>query len=223
MKKFLILMGIALISVAAVFAQSTADELAKWKDLLDSGAITQEEYDAKKAQILDGGAQSQQTQTLNVSNEDLVATIENLIEDDLEDNKEKIASLATRLSSEQKQELYDKYQKSAGGYFALNLLLGFGIGSFAQGDKRSAWTQLGFELGGITCIALGSSSGSAYATAIGAGFCIGAGIVGLVAPWTYAANRNEALAESLGVESISWMPMVDPTNESVGLVARINF
>ena len=223
MKKFLILMGIALISVAAVFAQSTADELAKWKDLLDSGAITQEEYDAKKAQILDGSAQSQQTQTLNVSNEDLVATIENLIEDDLEDNKEKIASLATRLSSEQKQELYDKYQKSAGGYFALNLLLGFGIGSFAQGDKRSGWTQLGFELGGITCIAAGSSSGSVYLTALGAGFCIGAGIVGLVSPWSYASNRNAALSESLGVESISWMPMVDPTNDSIGLVARINF
>jgi len=33
--------------------QSTsADELAKYKSLLDSGAITQEEYDAKKKQIL---------------------------------------------------------------------------------------------------------------------------------------------------------------------------
>ena len=31
---------------------SDADELAKFKSLLDSGAITQEEYDAKKKQIL---------------------------------------------------------------------------------------------------------------------------------------------------------------------------
>lgn len=31
---------------------STADELLKWKQLLDSGAITQEEYDAKKKQLL---------------------------------------------------------------------------------------------------------------------------------------------------------------------------
>jgi len=31
---------------------STADELKKFKDLLDSGAITQEEFDAKKKQLL---------------------------------------------------------------------------------------------------------------------------------------------------------------------------
>lgn len=33
---------------------SAADELAKWKKLLDDGVITQEEYDAKKKKILDG-------------------------------------------------------------------------------------------------------------------------------------------------------------------------
>lgn len=38
---------------APVIQQSSdADELAKYKTLLDSGAITQEEYDAKKKQIL---------------------------------------------------------------------------------------------------------------------------------------------------------------------------
>lgn len=31
---------------------SAADEIAKYKDLLDSGAITQEEFDAKKKQLL---------------------------------------------------------------------------------------------------------------------------------------------------------------------------
>lgn len=33
-------------------AQSSADELKKFKDLLDSGIITQEEFDAKKKQLL---------------------------------------------------------------------------------------------------------------------------------------------------------------------------
>lgn len=33
-------------------SKSQADEIAKFKELLDSGAITQEEYDAKKKQIL---------------------------------------------------------------------------------------------------------------------------------------------------------------------------
>ena len=31
---------------------TTADKLKKWKDLLDSGAITQEEYDAQKKKLL---------------------------------------------------------------------------------------------------------------------------------------------------------------------------
>jgi predicted Zn-dependent peptidase len=31
---------------------STADELKKFKELLDSGVITQEEFDAKKKQLL---------------------------------------------------------------------------------------------------------------------------------------------------------------------------
>ena len=33
-------------------SQSTADELKKFKELLDSGIITQEEFDAKKKQLL---------------------------------------------------------------------------------------------------------------------------------------------------------------------------
>ena len=39
---------------APVFNQETdaADAIAKYKALLDSGAITQEEFDAKKKQIL---------------------------------------------------------------------------------------------------------------------------------------------------------------------------
>ena len=41
-------------AVAAYAPQlSAADELAKFKGLLDSGVITQEEFDAKKRQLLD--------------------------------------------------------------------------------------------------------------------------------------------------------------------------
>ena len=35
-----------------VAAASNADELKKYKDLLDSGVITQEEFDEKKKQLL---------------------------------------------------------------------------------------------------------------------------------------------------------------------------
>lgn len=40
------------VAVQQKIPQSSADELKKFKELLDSGAITQEEYDAKKKQLL---------------------------------------------------------------------------------------------------------------------------------------------------------------------------
>ena len=39
-------------SITQEISQSAADELKKFKDLLDSGVITQEEFDAKKKQLL---------------------------------------------------------------------------------------------------------------------------------------------------------------------------
>ena len=39
-------------AVKSEAGQSSADELKKFKDLFDSGVITQEEFDAKKKQIL---------------------------------------------------------------------------------------------------------------------------------------------------------------------------
>lgn len=40
-------------AAAAAPATSKADELKKWKDLLDAGAITKEEYEAQKKKILE--------------------------------------------------------------------------------------------------------------------------------------------------------------------------
>ncbi len=39
-------------TINQVVPQSTADELKKYKDLFDSGVISQEEFDAKKKQLL---------------------------------------------------------------------------------------------------------------------------------------------------------------------------
>ena len=39
-------------SIVTTSKTSNADELKKYKDLLDSGVITQEEFEAKKKQLL---------------------------------------------------------------------------------------------------------------------------------------------------------------------------
>ena len=44
--------GAAPVAAAAPAAPSAADELLKFKQLLDMGAITEAEYNAKKAQLL---------------------------------------------------------------------------------------------------------------------------------------------------------------------------
>ena len=44
--------GVSAVAAAAPAAPSTADELLKFKQLLDMGAITEAEYNAKKAQLL---------------------------------------------------------------------------------------------------------------------------------------------------------------------------
>lgn len=43
---------IAQTTIKQEIPQSNADELKKYKDLLDSGVISQEEFDAKKKQLL---------------------------------------------------------------------------------------------------------------------------------------------------------------------------
>ena len=44
--------GVSAVAAAAPAAPSAADELLKFKQLLDMGAITEAEYNAKKAQLL---------------------------------------------------------------------------------------------------------------------------------------------------------------------------
>ena len=137
------------------------------------------------------------------------------------------------LSPEQRQQLISKHEKSGVGPFFLNMLLGFGIGSFVQGDKKSGGFQLGFDIGGIVLMIGGAAVSGATGEpeagipmmVCGAGFCIGAGITGLITPWVYAANHNEGLEASLNGRTVSIhvAPIVNPMNQQYGLGARVNF
>ncbi|WP_407428522.1 hypothetical protein [Treponema sp.] len=68
-------------------------------------------------------------------------------------------------------------------------------------------------------------TGNSVLWPMGIGFVIGSEIAGCITPWVYSANRNESLktALNLPVESITMLPLIDPTTESYGLVAKINF
>ena len=71
--------------------------------------------------------------------------------------KQQVYELSEGLTSEQKGWLYDKNEKSGVGPFFLNFFLGFGIGSFVQGDTNGGSSQLCLSLGGLGLDIIGLS------------------------------------------------------------------
>lgn len=225
MKKIFCLMAGLFVFIGVAFSQNStsADEILKWKQLYDAGAITEEEYNAQKAKVLQGKSTGASQSNESGASMETVLVIEKLLDDDMVANKDKIIELSKELSFAQKMRLYDKYEKGAGGYFALNLLLGFGIGSFAQGNKSAGWAQLGLWAAGFGLVYNGVDNENSSTVTIGALFIIGSTVVGCVTPWVYSSNHNAALKESLGMTdgSISFAPIINPVNEQYGLMARI--
>lgn len=60
-------------------------------------------------------------------------------------NENEISSLAANLSSSEKEFLYLENKKSPTLPFCLNLFLGYGIGSFVQGDTTTGVTETFWE------------------------------------------------------------------------------
>lgn len=116
-----------------------------------------------------------------------------LIEDDLERHMPTIRQLTSGMTPEERMALYEKHKERAAGPFVLNMMLGMGIGSWAQGD----------EIGG----AVGLFGGLVFAATVLSftpDVMIMGGIIYLVAwtydlarPWAYAAERNGDLRKAL--------------------------
>ncbi|MBQ7158333.1 MAG: P13 family porin [Treponema sp.] len=246
MKRILTLV-VVLFFAASVFAQSAADEILKWKQLYDSGAITEAEFQAKKKEILEGKVPASAQAAANQStagtasyqspyapgSQELYAQIDSLIDDDLEDNKIQIASLAQGLTPIQRDMLFNKYEKSAGLPFVLNFLLGFGIGSFVQGDGGGGAFQCAFEGGGILLVVIGAATitsdskkntPSYTCIGLGVGCVTAAAIYGLIRPWGFASNFNNMLRGTLqgNPMAVNFAPIIDPVNNNYGLAAKIS-
>lgn len=222
MKKITVILLFCTIMAARIFADAngTADELLKWKQLLDNGAITEEEYQVQKEKILNVTEVNDEKK----SSKQRIEEIKVLLDSGLESNKDKIKALSKDLSFEEKQVLYSEYEKSAGGYFALNLILGCGIGSFVQGDVRSGFLSLCFELGGLLLAVNGLNNENPTLYALGYGFLIGGRVGECISPWGYASKKNNLLKSSLNLssETISLSPVINLENTNFGLVAKIN-
>ena len=81
--------------------------------------------------------------------------IDRLLDDELDDNFFRIRNMADDLDFDQKEDLYDEYEKSVAGPLLLNLVVPFGIGSFVQGDVGGGITLAVLDAVTIGTIAYG--------------------------------------------------------------------
>ncbi len=132
-----------------------------------------------------------------------------------------IRDLARDLTPRQRYMLYESHKKSATLPFALNFLLGAGIGSFVQGDVAGGVAGMVCDLlafsiyysGMIQNIEAQSSWSSTgeegmEMVAIGSALLIGSKLYQWIRPFSYAKKQNRNLSRSLDV-GLAVMPTVN--------------
>ncbi len=154
--------------------------------------------------------------------------------------QEKVYELSQGLSVEQRNYLYDENKKNGILPFALNFLVGWGIGSYVQGDIKGGNTQLMLNVSGLGLYGAGLAlicSGNQSLGYTGLGLWGGAAlldvtsaIIGYIRPWTFAHSYNRNLRHCLRVDETAtsallpeFSPIIDPINNNYGFVAKINF
>ena len=97
---------------------------------------------------------------------------------------------------------YEASKADPWGPFVLNLLLGFGVGSFVQGDTTGGLMLVGAEAIGIGLVLAGGVNffGERQALVYG-GFLLSgvARLAGIAFPFTYANAFNQKLRRDLGI------------------------
>ena len=145
-----------------------------------------------------------------------------------------ISDLSSDLSSMQKTNLFQFNKKSATVPFVVNFLVGFGIGSYIQGDKKGGnialigdLVSMGLYLSGFSASFNSLYNGGTYDAGAGAGMLLLGGI-GLLAtrifemvrPFSFASDYNKKLSNSL--MSFAIVPIVNSNKDmKIGLIANI--
>ena len=136
---------------------------------------------------------------------------------------------------------YEALKKDPWGPAALNFFLGFGIGSFVQGETTTGLILVGGNVIGIGLVVVGAVSavaaaedlgvevedleaedleGAAILTLAGVGILVASGIYGAIAPFIHANSFNEKLRRDLGI-SITEISLVVPGGQRDGFGVRV--
>jgi hypothetical protein len=138
-------------------------------------------------------------------------------------NKDFIKREAENISLEDRQILYNSREKGGtAGYVALNTVIGFGVGSFIQGDASSGVVLLLCDVAAISGLATAQSNTMVY---LSLGVYALTVIDGVILPICYTHKYNRTLKESLRLDepaSISMRPLI-LDNGAVGMSVALNY
>jgi hypothetical protein len=147
-----------------------------------------------------------------------------------------LTDLSSDLSSMQRSMIFESNKQSPTVPFVLNFLVGFGIGSYVQGDSTGGTIALvgdlvsiGLFYGGYAQALNAAYYSSSYTGTEGAGMMV-VGAIGMLAtrvfelirPFSFASDYNKKLSNAL--MNVSMVPVVDQNNDMrMKLAANIKF
>jgi len=152
--------------------------------------------------------------------------IQNLIEDGVEKNKREIQMESVYLSPDDIDDLYEKNKKGAGVSALLGGTIGFGIGSYMQGNIAIGITQSILDVFSYINI-IADTDMFRNEPAIIIITQVVSRITGAVAPFVYQSNYNDALRSALRRNSLSYSidPLIIPKDgaPAVGLAFNLRY
>lgn len=135
------------------------------------------------------------------------SSVSELIKKDLFKNQREILEISQGLTQDEKAALYTEYQKNPAVPVFVNFIIGFGIGSFIEGDAAGGAIALACDLGGSISFLTGAIltlSDSVDLANLGVGLglfgfatIIGSRIYEISRPFAYANRYNDVLKKSL--------------------------
>jgi hypothetical protein len=148
-----------------------------------------------------------------------------LIDQNLMRNAPLIAQEAADLTVGQRMMLVNQYEKNAGLPFAVNFLVGLGIGSYIQGDVTGGTTALAGELISAVVMYSGIYGYNDATAGFGAVSYIGFRIWSWFRPFGYTRKYNRTLQSALQVADVELVPQlrfgdVDDPRPSLAVAVR---
>jgi len=154
--------------------------------------------------------------------------VQQLIKDGVKKNKDEIQQNSIYLTPTEKKSLYDKNRKKgAGGLATLDFFIGFGIGSYIQGDLFFGITQSIMDVVGHSMFWGGIGELEEDMIATGLTILGVSRVMSWIFPFVHQGSYNRKLESALNGNAISYSidPLILPKDgkTAVGLAFNLSY